>query len=71
VGDNLRAARDKRGWTQRQVADRVGVTPADISRWERGAVEPGRQYREALAALFFDGDVSALYRDDSKTKAAA
>ena len=71
VGPNLRAARDARGWTQRQVADAIGVTPADVSRWERGTVEPGRQYRLLLADLFFDGDVSALYRVPLDSKAAA
>lgn len=70
VGPNLRAARDSRDWTQRQVADAVGVTPADVSRWERGTVEPGRQYRLLLADLFFDGDVSALYREPLDKAAA-
>jgi transcriptional regulator with XRE-family HTH domain len=60
---NLRQARDGRGWSQKQVADAIGVTPSDVSRWERGAVEPGRKYRHLLADLFFAGDVSALYRE--------
>jgi transcriptional regulator with XRE-family HTH domain len=63
VGGNLRAARLQRDWSQRQVADAVGVTPAEVSRWERGGVEPGRKYRVLLADLFFGGDVSALYRE--------
>lgn len=71
VGVNLRAARDQRDWTQRQVAEAVGVTPADVSRWERGTVEPGPSYRLLLADLFFDGDVSALYRTESPEGATA
>lgn len=63
VGTNLRAARNSREWTQREVADRVGVTPKDVSRWESGAVEPGGKYRLALADLFFDGNVAALYSE--------
>lgn len=71
VAANLRRARLERDWTQRQVAAEVGVTPADVSRWESGRVEPGAKYRYALADLLFDGDVSALYRENSKPKAAA
>lgn len=71
VATNLRAARVSRALTQRQVAEAVGVTPADVSRWESGRVEPSAKYRYPLADFFFDGDVSALYRDDSKTAEAA
>ena len=63
TGRNLRAARDESGLTQRNVADAVGVTPMDVSRWETGRVEPGGKYRQALADFFFGGDVSALYRE--------
>lgn len=63
TGANLKAARAAREWTQRQVAEQVGVTPKDVSRWESGAVEPGGKYRAALVDLFFDGDMSALYRE--------
>lgn len=62
VGANLRAARNERGWTQKQVADAIGVAPADVSRWERGKVEPGIRNRFALADLFFGGDVADIYR---------
>lgn len=63
VGANLRAARLIKGCTQRQVADAVGVTPADVSRWERGQVEPGSSYRQALAEYLLDGDLASLYRE--------
>jgi transcriptional regulator with XRE-family HTH domain len=69
VGANLRFARNEQGLTQRQVAEAVGVTPADVSRWERGKVEPSARFRFPLAELFFDGDVSALYREPDKEPA--
>lgn len=61
TGANLRAARVGRGLTQKQVADAIGVTNRDVSRWENGAVEPGPKYRHRLAAELFGGDLSALY----------
>jgi transcriptional regulator with XRE-family HTH domain len=62
VGVNLKAAREARRMTQKEVADAIGVTNRDVSRWENGGVEPGTKYRHALAQVLFDGDLSALYR---------
>lgn len=64
VGRNLAAARVAQGFTQRQVGDAIGVPGPDVSRWETGRVEPGPMNRQKLAELLFDGDVSALYRED-------
>lgn len=61
VGCNLKAAREARGLTQKQVGDALGVTNRDVSRWENGKVEPGAQYRQMLADELFDGQVSRLY----------
>lgn len=47
IGDQIRAARQRRGWTQKQLAERVTnpttglpLTPSAISEIERGSVEP-------------------------------
>ena len=61
VGNNIRAAREVRGLTQKDVGDALGVTNRDVSRWENGRVEPGAMYRQMLADELFDGDVSRLY----------
>jgi transcriptional regulator with XRE-family HTH domain len=63
VGSNLRAAREARGLTQKQVGDALGVTNRDVSRWENGKVEPGARYRQMLADELFDGQVSRMYED--------
>lgn len=38
-GENLRAARDQRGWTQEELAERSGLSPVQVSRIERGRRE--------------------------------
>ena len=49
----LRAARKERGWTQQQVADRIGAPlPLNISRWENGMTFPSAYYVERLCQLF-------------------
>jgi transcriptional regulator with XRE-family HTH domain len=49
----LRAARKERGWTQQQVADRIGAPLAlNVSRWENGTASPSAYYLEKLCQLF-------------------
>lgn len=46
-GKELRAIRDKHGWTQVQLAEKLGVTPNTVARWERDEVG----IREPMARL--------------------
>src|SRR5215469_55803 len=49
----LRAARKERGWTQQQVADRIGAPLwLNVSRWENGTAFPSAYYIERLCQLF-------------------
>ena len=49
----LRDAREERGWTQKDVADRIGAPhPLNISRWESGTAFPRSHYIEQLCLLF-------------------
>src|ERR1700730_10213101 len=50
--DLLRAAREMRGWTQAEVAEKIGTTSVNVSRWENGNTSPGPHYREKLCALY-------------------
>src|SRR6266516_1240184 len=49
----LRMARLERGWTQKEVADRIGA-PLDlnVTRWERGTARPSAYYVQKLCELF-------------------
>lgn len=40
-GENLAKARKEKGFTQKQLAEELGVYQKDISRWEQGKIEPG------------------------------
>lgn len=53
--DLLRAARVKRGWTQAEVAETIGTTSANVSRWEHGITFPGHFYRQKLCRLYGSG----------------
>lgn len=40
LGESLKMARKQSGMTQTQLADSLGVSQKDISRWEKGIVTP-------------------------------
>src|SRR6266566_7854528 len=44
--------RMRRRWTQLEVADQLGTTPGNVSRWERGITSPGPYFRRKLCELF-------------------
>ncbi len=48
-----RLVRDRwlRGWTQKEMAKRLGVDPATLARWERGERSPAENYRERIRRL--------------------
>jgi transcriptional regulator with XRE-family HTH domain len=48
----LVAERLRRHWTQLEVADHLGTTPGNVSRWERGITSPGPYFRSRLCDLF-------------------
>jgi transcriptional regulator with XRE-family HTH domain len=49
IKDNIRAARLAATLTQAALADMLGVTQKDISRWETGVREPSATWIKKLA----------------------
>ncbi len=48
----LRRAREQRGLTLKEVADRVAVDPGNLSRVERGEQTPSKETIDALCKYF-------------------
>lgn len=48
IGDTIRSAREKLGWTRVQLSEKVGVDPSAISRIESGYRLPGPDVADAL-----------------------
>ncbi len=44
--------RYRHGWSQQEVADLIGTTRLNISRWERNLTNPGFYFRRQLCELF-------------------
>jgi transcriptional regulator with XRE-family HTH domain len=70
--ETIRQARERRGWTQLQVAIQLGVTPVTIYNWERGKSEPRVSQFRQLARLFaVSMDDLALTADEADSNRVA
>ena len=50
--ENLRKLRRERGFTQEQLAEKMGVSFQTVSRWETGVVYPDIELIPEIADLF-------------------
>jgi tetratricopeptide (TPR) repeat protein/DNA-binding XRE family transcriptional regulator len=48
----LRGARSEQGWSQQELADKLGTTKVNISRWENGITSPSTYFRGRLCETF-------------------
>src|SRR5579864_1500598 len=48
----LRQERERRCWSQLEIADQIGTTSLNVSRWERGITFPTAHFRQKLCTLF-------------------
>ena len=58
VADRIKALRETKGYTQAELAKRLGVTRSSVNAWELGISVPSTQYIVELATIF---DVSTDY----------
>jgi tetratricopeptide (TPR) repeat protein/transcriptional regulator with XRE-family HTH domain len=52
LNPQLRDARTGQGWSQQELADLIGTTPVNISRWENGLTFPTSYFRQRLCEVF-------------------
>ena len=52
LAENIRSFRKSLGFTQEQLAERLGITLAAVSKWERGSSEPDLAHIMDLAEIF-------------------
>ena len=72
LGKNIAEQRKQLGWTQEQVAERVGVDAETISRFERGANLPSLLTLEKLsiALRLSVGDLLSKQRPEAASEGA-
>lgn len=52
IGKALKEAREEHGLSQRQLAEKTGLKPANISRWEADIQSPAIDYCIILADFY-------------------
>ena len=62
--ENFRSFRTEKGMTQEDVADRLGITPQSVSKWERGETYPDITFLPAIA-MIFDTSIDRLIGMDA------
>lgn len=61
TGDLIRSARLSRGWTQTELARRLGTPQSAIARWERGSLSPRVETLERiLGACGFQSELQLI-----------
>ena len=49
IHEQIKAAREKKGWSQAQLAEKLGVQQSRISELETGVSNPSKEMLEAIA----------------------
>lgn len=52
INTHLAEERKSHRWSQKEVAEYLGTTQHNVSRWERGVTRPGPYFRTRLCTLF-------------------
>ena len=52
MADRIQYLRKQKGYSQEELADKVGVSRQAVSKWESGASDPSTTNLMALAKLF-------------------
>jgi DNA-binding transcriptional regulator YiaG len=52
VADKLRAARRRLGFTQKAFAERLGVDPTTLRKWEQGRARPNKRSLKIISRQF-------------------
>lgn len=70
LGEKIVYYRDKRGLTQKALAERMGITPTRLNYWEKDKREPDVKMLNLLCKTL-EIDPKALLSDEEKEKAPA
>ena len=60
---NLEYLRKRKGWTQTQLGDKLGVSFSIVSHWEKGIREPGSMEMVGKIADLFGVGAEILFKD--------
>ncbi len=59
----IRELREEQGWSQAQLADRVGVSLKTVDHWERGLLQPDDKQLRVLGDVFHHPSEEIVLKD--------
>ena len=71
VADRIRVLREQKGYTQIELAKRLGITRSSVNAWEQGISVPSTQYIVELAQIFKTSTDYLLCVDSTATVSVA
>lgn len=69
-GERLKELRSAKGMTQKDLAEKINISPQAVSRWENNEVEPSLETLRRLAEIF-DVSMDDLFGKEKKPEAEA
>lgn len=68
----LKQERDRHGWSQSDLAARLGTSQVNVSRWEKGLTAPGPYFRQRLADVFAKSlEELGLFTDEGEEESSS
>lgn len=52
IADKIKLLREKKSWTQAELAKKLGITRSSVNAWEMGISIPSTQYLVELSFIF-------------------
>lgn len=68
-GEKVKALREKQGWTQKELAERLHVSTRTVVSYERGQSYPKQRRTYTTLAALFSVDVNYLYTEHEEDSA--
>lgn len=65
--EKVKALRERRGWSQEDLAREIDVSLSTIQRWEKKDSKPTRLARRELKRLFKEAGLKALNNEDCRS----
>lgn len=71
IGQRIAAVRNRRGWTQMDLAHQANVSVSSVQRWERGDLPPVRELIRLAGILEIDAEQLVELEPTQEAKIAA
>ena len=55
IAEELKKLRQQQGWSQEDLARKIGVSFATVNRWENGKTKPSRLAQEKIKQVAYTG----------------